>query len=53
LVSGLFEQRGYGSVKRLLRPLIRVAKPLMRAFAGVVSWCFLPFTAIAALFKKS
>lgn len=42
-----------GSVKRLLRPLIRVAKPLMRAFAGLISCCFLPLTAVAALFKKS
>ena len=42
-----------GSVRKILDPLIRLAKPLMRGFAGLVGLIFLPFTAAIRRFKHS
>ena len=38
-----------GAVRRLLRPFIRLAKPLMRGFAWLVSTCFLPLVWLGRL----
>ncbi len=42
-----------GAVRRMLHPFIRLAMPLMRAFAGLINLAFLPITAVIGLFRKS
>lgn len=42
-----------GRVRRLLRPLIRVTKPLMRAFAWAVGLCFRPLVWLAVLARNA
>jgi YkoY family integral membrane protein len=41
-----------GSVRRLIRPLIVLSFPLMKAFAGFINLFFLPIKVLAGLFRR-